>query len=82
MVDRLVGAFLAAWATDGTVAPWSSAEVAVADLRPLVAPALLLAQAHRGESWRRLLAHVPPDRLGVDPPLLREYLLRVVTTPA
>ena len=51
------------------------------DLRPLVAPALLLAQAHRGESWRRLLAHVPADRLGVDPPLLRAYLLRVATTP-
>ncbi len=73
LVVRLVDAYLAAWAGD---------EVTVADLRPLVGPALLLAQAHRGESWRRLLAHVPADRLGVDTPVLRDHLLRVATTPA
>ncbi len=68
LVTRLLGAYLGAWAGDGLTAD---------DLWPLVRPALLLAQAHRGESWRRLLAHVPSDRLGVEPPLLRQYLLRV-----
>lgn len=47
-------------------------------LHRLVGPALRLAHAHRCESWRRLLDHVPADRLGVPTPLLPEHLLRVV----
>ena len=68
-VVRGLEAYLDAWTGSGLRLP---------DLHPLVVPALRLAQAHRGESWRRLLAHVPPDRLGVETPLLRDYLLRVV----
>lgn len=81
LVGRLVEAYLAAFVRDREGGP-SGAPAALSDLRPLVAPALLLAQAHRAESWRRLLAHVPSDRLGADPPLLREHLLRVVGSPA
>ena len=69
VVVRGLDAYLAAWTGDGTE---------LQDLRPLVGPALRLAQAHRGESWRRLLAHVPPDRLGWSTPVVRDYLLRVV----
>ena len=69
VVVRGLDAYLRAWTGDG---------LRLQDLWSLVDPALRLAQAHRAESWRRLLAHVPPERLGWDTPVLREYLLRVV----
>lgn len=56
------------------LAGWAGAAAPVEELRRLVVPALRLAQAHRGESWRRLLAHVPGDRLGAEPPLLHRHL--------
>lgn len=44
---------------DAYLACWPE-HVSVAELRPLVTPALRLAQLHRTESWRRLLAVIPP----------------------
>ncbi len=64
-------------ALDAYLEPWTAPGVSLRDLRGLVGPALLLAQVHRCESWRRLLAHVPPHRLGVEPPLLVAHLLRI-----
>lgn len=46
----VIEAYLSCWPEHGTVA----------ELWPLVVPALRLAQLHRVESWRRLLAAVPP----------------------
>lgn len=64
-------------AVDAYLEPWTAFAPA-SSLRALVAPALRLAQLHRCESWRRLLAHVPHDRLGVPTPPLGEHLLQSV----
>lgn len=69
-VRRVLDAYLDQWAGPGRPLP---------ALRALVGPALLLAQAHRCESWRRLLAPVDPTRLGVPAPRLADYLLRVTS---
>lgn len=69
-VRRHVDAYLEAWTTGGS---------RLRELRALVRPALLLAQAHRCESWRRLLQHVPADRLGVETPRLEAWL-RVIAS--
>lgn len=73
LADRSVARHVEAY-----VETWAGAAVPVHELSALVAPAVLLAQAHRCESWRRLLEHVPTDRLGVEPPLLHRYLRALV----
>lgn len=65
LATAVVDAYLGCWPEHGSVA----------ELRPLVTPALRLAQVHRTESWRRLLA-VVPDR--PDGTLLLDVLRRAV----
>lgn len=72
-VEAVLEAYLQQWTTPGRP---------LGELRLLAEPARLLAQVHRCESWRRLLAPVPPDRLGIEPPLLSAYLLHVTQAPA
>lgn len=62
VAGAIVEAYLSGWAD----------HVAVSELRPLVVPALRLALLHRAESWRRLLAAVPPR---ADPPRIFDSLL-------
>ncbi|MEE6272367.1 hypothetical protein V2J56_03265 [Georgenia sp. MJ206] len=62
--DRLVRAYAEQWPQ---VRPG-------ADLDRLVDTADRLASLHRCESWRRLLAHVDPDRLGTPTPRLADWL--------
>lgn len=61
---RLVRAYLEHWPQ---VAPGPDAD-------RLVEAADRLAGLHRCESWRRLLAHVHPDRLGITTPRLADWL--------
>lgn len=67
--EAAVRAYLSGWERHGSVD----------DLLPVAHAAMRLAQLHRCESWRRLLANV--NTVPEKPPRLSDFLLQVTDTP-